>query len=321
MRRLVLISPAAATCRGHFDELAGVEVVERYDLAETPDTSRLAAGLAGAWAVVAGGEPYDRTTLAAADDLRAIVRWGTGSDAIDVGAATAREVAVVTMPGANSEAVADLALTLMLGCLRRLPELEAAARGRDWRPPSPAGDLAEATVGIVGLGAIGRAVARRLRGFGCRVLAVEPAPDIDFCRHYEVEPASLADMLSQVDAVTLHTPLSPSTHHIIGAPELARLPRHAVVINTARGQLIDQPALVRALAEGAIAGAGLDVFEREPLPENDPLRTLPNVIVTGHAASFTRLGMGRTGEAVLAALRSMLHGRLPDGCLNPETWG
>jgi phosphogluconate 2-dehydrogenase len=175
-------------------------------------------------------------------------------------------------------------------------------------------------VGIVGLGAIGRAVARRLRGFGCRILAVEPDPDLVFCDEFGVEALSLREALPRLDVLTMHAPLIPGTHHVLGADEIALLPRHAVVINTSRGPLIDQAALTAALQTGAIAGAGLDVFEEEPLPVGDPLLSMPNVITTGHIASFTRLGMGRTGEAVLANLRLLLDGELPGGCLNPTAW-
>jgi D-3-phosphoglycerate dehydrogenase len=318
-RRLVLTASAAEICCREFGALPGIDVVERYDLGDTPDQQLLAGGLDGAWAVVAGSEPYRRPTLQAAHELRAILRWGTGSDAIDIAAATDAGVAVITTPGANADAVADMALTLMLATLRRLTGLQDAVRSGQWRPRTPSGDLTRATVGIVGLGAIGRAVARRLCGFECRILAVEPHPDPDFCREYGIEVVRLAEALPQVDVLTLHAPLVPGAHHLVGAAELARLPRHAIVINTSRGPLIDQAALTEALASGAIAGAGLDVFEHEPLDPDDPLVQLPNVITTGHVASFTHLGMGRTGDAVLGNLRQLLDGILPDGCLNPQS--
>jgi D-3-phosphoglycerate dehydrogenase len=179
----------------------------------------------------------------AAVALRAIVRWGSGSDAIDLAAATDHGVAVVTAPGANADAVADLALTLMLACMRRLNELQSAVRSGAWRPDPPTGDLTCATVGVLGLGAIGRAVARRLRGFDCRILAVEPHPDPDFCREFGVEVVSLSDALPQLDVLTVHAPLAPGTRHLLGAAELAQLPHGAILVNTARGSLVDQAAL------------------------------------------------------------------------------
>jgi D-3-phosphoglycerate dehydrogenase len=292
----------------------------RYDLAHTREVDVLAAGLAGARATIAGSEPYTAELFGAVPDLHAILRWGTGSDAIDIAAATDAGVAVITTPGVNAEAVADMALTLMLACVRRLPQLDEAVRTTNWRTEGPTRDLAGATVGVVGLGAIGRAVTRRLRAFGCRVLAVEPKPDEGFCREYAVELSELRTMLPQIDVLTLHAPATASSRGLIGAAELNQLPRHAVVVNTARGELIDQAALVEALHAGRIGAAGLDVFEHEPLGPDDPILRAPNTILSGHVSSYTELGMDRTGQAVLANLRELLGGRLPASCLNPDAW-
>ncbi len=292
----------------------------RYDLAHARESDALAEGLAGAWATIAGSEPYTGELFAAVPGLRAILRWGTGSDAIDVPAATRAGVAVVTAPGANAEAVADMALALMLACVRRLPQLDEAVRSATWRIGAPTRDLAGATVGVVGLGAIGRAVTRRLRAFGCRVLALEPNPDREFCARYEVELTTLDEMLPRLDVLTLHAPANDASRALIGAQQLNRLRPHAVVVNTARGELIDQAALVEALHAGQIAAAGLDVFEREPLPPDDPILRAPNTILSGHVSSYTELGLDLTGQAVLANLRELLAGRLPASCLNPDAW-
>ena len=301
-------------------EISAITVVERYELAETRDPQTVARGLDGAWAVIAGSEPYTHEVFSAAPDLKAILRFGTGSDAIDIDAATAAGVAVITTPGVNAEAVADLALTLMLACIRGLPGLDAAVRSGHWRGAGPARDLAEATVGVIGLGAIGRAVSRRLGGFSCRVLALEPNPDAEFVAQHQIELTDLNTMLPLLDVLTVHAPLTPDTRRLIGPRELALLPRHAIVVNTARGELIDQAALVAALNDGQIAGAGLDVFEREPPAPDDPILSAPHTILTGHVSSFTELGLGRMGEAVLENLREILAGRLPANCLNPSAW-
>jgi phosphoglycerate dehydrogenase-like enzyme len=298
----------------------GVEVVERFDLANTADEPRLIEGLTGAWAVVAGSERYTRAVLEQLGDLRAILRFGVGYDAIDLPAASEHGVAVFATPGANAEAVADMAVALMLACIRGLPALDGAVRAGSWRPTDPSRDLALATVTIVGLGAIGRAVVRRLRGFDCQLLAVEPQPDHAFCAEMGIELASLDEAVARADVVTLHAALTPQTRHLLGARELALLPSHAVVVNTSRGGLIDQPALVDALATGRLAAAGLDVFEEEPLRVGDPLLSLPNVIVTGHVSSFTTLGMSRTSEAVVERLVALLAGTLPAGCLSSPAW-
>ncbi len=317
---VVLALGAAERIAAELEALDEVTVVKRYELASAREDEVLALGLAGAWAVVAGSEPYTRGLFAATPELKAILRWGTGSDSIDIPAATEAGVAVITTPAVNAEAVADMALALMLACIRRLVELDAIVRSGQWRGLGPTRDLAGSTVGVVGLGAIGRAVARRLRGFDCRVLAVEPNPDVEFCTRYEVELTDLDAMLPQVDVLTLHAPLMETTRRLIGARELALLPPHAVLVNAARGDLIDQPALVAALHSGQIAAAGLDVFEREPPAPDDPILSAPNTILSGHISSYTELGLDRTGEMVVSNLRAALTGRLPASCLNPEAW-
>lgn len=319
-RTLVLATGVAEHARAELEQIAGLTVVQRYELGRAREDDVIARGLDGAWAVVAGGEPYTRGVFEAAPGLEAVLRWGTGSDAIDIAAATAAGVAVVTTPAVNAEAVADMALALMLACLRRLPQLDAAVRSGEWRLGGPSRDLAAATVGVVALGAVGRAVVRRLRGFGCHVLALEPNPDREFCAEYEVELVELEAMLPRIDVLTLHAPLTDSTRRLVGPQELALLPRHAVVVNTARGELVDQPALAAALENGQIAAAGLDVFEHEPPLHDDPILSAPNAIFSGHISSYTELGLDRTGGAVIANVRDLLAGRLPASCLNPEVW-
>jgi D-3-phosphoglycerate dehydrogenase / 2-oxoglutarate reductase len=319
-RTVVVTLGAGERVRPELEQIPEIKVVERYELSSVRDEDVLVRGLDGAWAVVAGSEPYTRGMLEALPDLKAILRWGTGSDSIDIPAATDAGVAVITTPAVNAEAVADMALALMLACIRRLPELDAIVRSGEWRGLGPTRDLACSTVGVVGLGAIGKAVTRRLRGFGCHVLAFEPNPDPDFIAEHEVELTTVEDMLPRVDVLTLHAPLTKDTRHMIGARELELLPRHAVLVNAARGDLIDQPALVAALQTGQIAAAGLDVFEHEPPPRGDPILALPNTILSGHISSYTELGLDRTGEMVVANLHAALAGRLPASCLNPDAW-
>ena len=302
-------------------ENAGFELVERFDLEGAQDATVIVEALRGAWATIAGNELYSRSVLEALDGLSAIARWGIGYDSVDVAAATDHGVAVLTAPGANSDAVADCAIALMLACLRRLVELDGAVRSGQWRPEQLTGDLTGATVGIVGLGAIGRAVARRLRGFDCRMLAVEVAPDPAFCAELGIEVLALEEVLPRADVLTVHAPLTAQTDRLIGERELALLQPRAVLVNTSRGPLVDEDALVRALQDGRLAGAGLDVFEREPLDPDHPLTRIPNVVLSGHAATFTRLAVQRTADAVLANLLAAGAGHLPAGCINPEAWG
>lgn len=322
VRRVIINLEPAERARAELERIDGIEVVTRYELARTRDPNVVAEGLVSehAWAAVAGVEPYTRSVFAAAPDLKAVFRWGTGSDAIDIPAATEAGVAVITTPGVNAEAVADMALALMLSCIRRLPDLDRGVRSGTWRPDGPTRDLAGATVGVVGLGAIGQAVTRRLRGFGCRVLALEPCPDEDFCAEYEVELTALDEMLPRLDVLTLHAPANSTSRGLIGAAELQALPSHAVLINTARGDLVDQAALAQALQDRQIAAAGLDVFAHEPVPSDDPILTAPNTIVTGHISSYTELGLERTKQALIANVQAAVSGRLPECCLNPEAW-
>jgi D-3-phosphoglycerate dehydrogenase / 2-oxoglutarate reductase len=296
---------------------AGFELVDRYELVGVVDEDELIAGLRGFWATVAGSEPYTRRVLEACDDLRAIARCGVGYDAIDVPAATERGIAVLLTPGANADAVADLTLGLTLACTRHILALDDVVRSGGWRPAALFGDLAGATVGIVGLGTIGQAVARRLSGFGCRMLAVEAAPDPAFCAELGIELTRLQSLLPEVDILTLHVPLTDATRHLISTEELAQLPPGAIVVNTARGGVVDTAALVEALASGRLGGAGLDVFEEEPLPAGHPLLMLPNVVLSGHAATFTRGGVGNTLDAVVRNLLDLDAGTAPAGLVNP----
>jgi len=198
--------------------------------------------------------------------VRVIARTGVGYDAIDVGAATDLGVAVVTTPGANAEAVADFTLALMLASLRRIVEADADVRAGRWRPGPPARDLFAATVGLVGFGKIGRAVARRLRAFDCRILVVEPFPDHEACRALGVELMTMAEMLPQVDVLSLHVPLGTETRHLIAEPELRRMRRHAILVNASRGSVVDGPALATALRDGVIGGPPSTYSRSSPCP-------------------------------------------------------
>jgi phosphoglycerate dehydrogenase-like enzyme len=296
---------------------AGFELVDGYQVGEKPPEEKLAEALHGIWATVAGSEPYTRNVLEQAVNLKAIARCGVGFDAIDVEAATQRGIAVVITPEGNFDSVADFALTLMLACLRRLIVAHQTVLSGGWRMDSLSGDLCGATVGIVGLGRIGRAVARRLRGFECGILAVEPYPDLTACRELGVELTTLAEMLPRVDVLTLHVPRTPETIKMIGATELARMKPSAMLVNTARGSIVDEQALYQALSSGALAGAALDVFEHEPLAKDDPLRGCPNLILSGHVSAFTRLSTQRTMDAVTDALLDLASGKTPNGYVNP----
>jgi D-3-phosphoglycerate dehydrogenase len=261
-------------------------------------------GLVGdAVAVIADADPFDEAVLAAAPHLRIIARCGVGLDSIDLDAAARAGVAVTITPDVNNEAVADHALALILAAVRRLREQDALVRGGGWRSfDIVSWQLHGATVGIVGYGAIGRAVARRLAGFGVELLVHDP-----FVEAADVTLTDLDELLAASDVVTLHMPLTPQTRGIIDARALALMKRDAVIVNTARGPVIDQDALIEALRSGQLGAAGLDVFEVEP-PVGSPLLELPNVILSPHVGGISdasNLAMSRMATAsVLEALQN-----------------
>lgn len=300
-------------------ETAGLEVVRKIGqhggkLSE----DELIEALPGVFATVAGSEPYTERVFRSAPGLRVVSRWGVGFDAIDLEAATRRGVVVCTAAGANHEAVADYALALMCALQRGLFRNHRLITSGQWRTEFRPG-LWRATVGIVGLGRIGQAVARRCRGFEMRILAYEPAPNLAFVREHGIELVSLDELLRQADLVTLHCPATPETRHLINRERLALMKPTAHLINTARGPLVEEAALYEALTSGRLGGAGLDVFEHEPLTSS-PLFRLDNVILSPHLA-----GADLTSEAAMAnraidAILAIRRGEAPAGeCLvNPE---
>jgi glyoxylate reductase len=237
------------------------------------------------------GERIDDGLLARAPSLRVVLNQGVGIDGIDVDALARRGVTLVRSTGANTEAVADRTFALLLAVRHRLVEQDALVRGGGWAETGyrnvMGADVAGTTLGIVGFGAIGRAVARRARGFGMRVLVTGRRPlAAGEPEAHGVEEAPLDDLLGRADALTLHCALTEETRDLIGARELALLPPGAVLVNTARGGLVDEAALIGALAAGRLAGAGLDVFAHEPdVPA--ALRADPRVVLTPHSAAAT----------------------------------
>lgn len=272
-------------------DLTAVEA--RFDVQVTGRRSVRDAILAGAdpGAIWTFGERIDADLLARAPSLRVVVNQGVGIDGIDVDALAARGVALVRAAGANAEAVADHVFGLLLAVRHRIVEQDALVRAGGWSEDGYANvmgsDVGGTTLGIVGFGAIGQAVARRAAGFGMRVLVTgrRPLPPEVLARH-SAEEVPLDALLRAADHVSLNCPLTEHTRGLIGARELALMRPDAVLVNTARGPVVDEEALIAALAEGRLAGAGLDVFAREPeVPE--ALRRSPRVVLTPHSADAT----------------------------------
>jgi glyoxylate reductase len=243
----------------------------------------------------------DAELIEAAPNLRAISNYAVGVDNVDVEAATARGIPVGNTPDVLTESTADLALALMLGIARRLAEGQAFVHAGEWRTWEPGlmlgRDLHGATVGIVGFGRIGRAVGRRLEGFGCEVLTTSRSGGVP-----------LEDLLERSDFVTLHCPLTPETRGLIDDAALSRMKPTAYLVNTARGPVVDTDALARALGVGEIAGAALDVTDPEPLPGDHRLLRAPNLLVVPHIASATHATRGRMADIAVDNLLAGLAG-------------
>jgi D-3-phosphoglycerate dehydrogenase len=220
--------------------------------------------------------------------VRLIGRWGVGYDMIDADAATARGIAVVNTPTYCGDEVAEHAIALLFACGRGLTWSHERMRAGEYRiPPFRIHRLAGRTLGIIGCGRIGSKVAARAKALGLNVIAYDKYRSDDELRAIGVEPRSFEEVLSTADFVTLHTPLNPATRHLIDANALALMQPHAMLINTSRGGVIDQPALIETLQQGRIAAAGLDVFEEEPLAPDHPLRSLEYVTLTPHVAAWS----------------------------------
>jgi phosphoglycerate dehydrogenase-like enzyme len=297
---------------------AGLEVVyprQRKQLTE----EELLAELAGVSASLAGSEPYTRRVIEASPQLRVIARNGVGYDAVDVAAASERGVAVTVSPGANHESVAEHALALLLTVARSIVPQHDAIRAGQWRRDVGA-PLRGRTLGLVGLGRIGKAVASRAAAFRLRVLAHEPAPDADFVRQHRLGLVSLDQLLAESDFVSLHVPLVTETRHLIDDRALALMKPMAFLINTARGGVVCEEALLRALRERRIAGAGLDVFADEPLPANHPLLALENVVCTAHTAGTDSQALDDLALRAAQAIVALSRGQWPaQQIVNPES--
>ncbi len=281
------------------------------------EASELIPLLAEADGIIAGLDHINAEVIAGALHLRVIARYGAGVDRVDLEAASEHGIAVTNTPGANSTAVAELAVLLILALARSLIQADRVARGGSF--PRLAGiGLVERTVGIIGLGDIGMQVAQRLRAFGCRLVAYDPYRTLLEAETAGIELASLPVLLEQSDFVTLHAPALPETRGMVNAEFLAAMKPGAFFVNTARGELIDEDALAQALASGHLAGAALDCFQKEPPPADHPLLQLPQVIVTPHTGAQTDQAVRQMGQMALQACLDVLRGKIPEHIVNKE---
>lgn len=296
-----------------------------YELVECPNEHPLAATELAQWiadadAAILGLDTVTEEVFAAAGRLQVISRYGVGVDAVDVNAATRHGVVVTITPGANSVAVAELAIALLMALARSIPYHDRVSKQGNWSRVQGM-ELSGATLGIVGLGRIGREVAQRAVALGMRVLAYDPfvAPESLAAQRVPVELRSLEDLLAASDAVSLHLPLTNETRNLIDAQALARMKPNAYLINTARGGLVDEQALYEALSQKKLAGAACDVFVKEP-PDASGLVALENFIAAPHIGSATHQTTLRMGLMAAENALAVLRGERPDGVVNPEVY-
>ncbi len=268
-------------------------------------------------------DPIDAEVIAAAGPrFRAISQMAVGYDNIHIPAATQRGIAVGHTPGVLTETTADMAWALLMAVARRVVEAHQEVQKGIWRPWGPfvlcGQEVYGATLGIIGFGRIGQAVARRAAGFSMRILYHDPDRHPELEAQLGVQYASLDDLLSSADFISLHAYLSESTRRMINSETLGKVKPGAILINTARGGMVDQEALYHSLKEGRLAGAGLDVTDPEPIDPSSPLLNLPNVIITPHIASASTVTRQKMALLAVQNLIAGLKGEPMPHCVNPE---
>lgn len=270
-------------------------------------------------AIIAGRiVPIDRDAIGLCRRARILALHTSGTDHVDLHAATEHGLLVTNVKGINAEQCADFAVGLIFASVRQIVRGDKAIRAGKWASETPqTDDVTGSTVGIIGLGHIGRALARRMAGFDTELLVHTRTHDPEFARRHGIRYVSLEELLEHSDIVALTASLTPETRHMIGAEELRRMKRTAHFVNIARGEMVDEDALFRALSEGWIAAAGIDVFETEPLYQS-PLFALDNVVVTPHQAGLTRSGMVRAAVRATENALAELNGRPVQNVVNPE---
>jgi D-3-phosphoglycerate dehydrogenase len=248
-----------------------------------------------------------RESLAHADRLRAIGRAGVGVDTIDVAAATERGIPVLTAPAGNTISAAELTMALLLALARKVPAADRSMKAGEWDRKSFSGfELYGKTLGLVGAGRIGGQVAKRARAFGMHVIVYDPYLHVERARELDVQLGSLEDVLKSADVLSVHVPLTESTAGLIGEKQLAMMKNGSLLLNVARGGVVNEAALLEALESKHLAGAALDVYEEEPLPKDSPLRALPNVVMTPHLGASTAEAQQNVAIEIAAAVRAAL---------------
>ncbi|MDH7499960.1 MAG: phosphoglycerate dehydrogenase [candidate division NC10 bacterium] len=302
-------------------EREGIEFKKEQDHQGDWSEEEIIAALQGYQGMILGAdEPMTRKVLSALPELKVLSRHGVGFDNIDVAAATERGIVVAITAGANDNTVADLTMGLIISVARHIPYFDRFIRAGGFWKRKPGEDVHGKTLGLIGMGRIGKAVARRASGFDMKILAHDQVHDEAFAARYGIEYLPLDEVLSRADFVSIHLPSSLETRRLIGERELKKMKPSAYLINTSRGSVVDEGALIRALREGWIAGAGLDVLENEPPPPDHPLFALENVVLTPHIGGASLGAMRAMSLDSAANAIRVLRGELPTGMANPEVW-
>ena len=271
------------------------------------EVAQLLPGIDG---YIAGLDAIDANALKTADRLKVICRYGVGVDNVDLNIARAKGIIVTNTPGANSVSVAELALGLILALARQIPEAVDAVHQGKW-PRYSGISLEGKSIGILGLGAIGKQLARRLKGFDCIILAFDPYADTGFAKENQVVLTSMEGVIEKSDFLSLHLPLLPETRGLVNETFLKRMKKGSFLINTSRGEVVDEDALLAALQSGQLKGAGLDAFVVEPPDPKNPLLNLPQVIATPHLGAQTDGATSNMGWFAMRDCLAVLKNELP----------
>ena len=267
-------------------------------------------------------DPVTEDILERAPNLKVVSNMAVGVDNVDIAACTRRGIPVGNTPGVLTAGTSDLAFGLLLATARRIPEAQADARAGRWTTWNPTGwlgaDLNEAILGIVGMGKIGTAVAQRAKGFGMKLIFSDQNPRSDIEKKFNAQQVSFDDLLELSDFVSLHVPLTKETYHLIDANALRKMKPNAILVNSARGPVVDTDALYKALSKGWIAAAGLDVTDPEPLPSEHPLYKLTNCVITPHIGSASFNTRRRMAEIACMNVLAGLEGQELPHCVNRE---
>ncbi|EMT38064.1 D-isomer specific 2-hydroxyacid dehydrogenase, NAD-binding [Thermoanaerobacter thermohydrosulfuricus WC1] len=307
----------------HIEKLKALGEVERFELPHDMRGKALAEKLMGYSVIIASVKPYyDREFFEYKDKTLLITRHGIGYDAIDIKSATEKGTLVTKVAGiVEREAVAENAIALLMDVMRRVREASLRVKEGKWqeRASFMGYEIKDKVAGIIGIGNIGSRVAEILKyGFGAKVIAYDPNLSEEEIQKRGAQPVSLEELLQTSDIISLNASLNEKNYHMLSHKEFSMMKKNVFIVNTARGELIDTEALIKALKEGKVAGAGLDVVEGEPIDENHPLLAFDNVIITPHTSAYTYECLRGMGDKVVSDVEKVLRGEIPDGVINKE---